>query len=332
MPTTTQSVTGVRYLWADNRIVDILRLDYNPNQPRDNRGRFASGGGGGGGSSGGGKKGGGGGGLTSMKASDLQILAEAHGIDINTLSHKRRKSVLAAAIEAKKQGKDLREEGLLKPTKVRSSLAEKRSKVKTKTPKLQKPTGTHSDFAGRNKVGKLAEKLGIPKEKAQEISKSLKDWSVTGYISAIDYQRNTPGMTPGRKAKGKKITEDLNEFLYNPNTPRFKGEISRGIKFRSQDDKDKFFASLEKDGVQLKNHSSFSSDRNISSSFAGDTDPDKPTGAVLVVKSNKSGASIRPFSNLSKEDEVLVPIGAKYKMTKTSKKGNLDVIELEEVI
>lgn len=58
MQTTTQSVTGVRYIWEGDRIIDILRMDYNPNQPRDSRGRFASGGGGGG-SSGGGKKGGG---------------------------------------------------------------------------------------------------------------------------------------------------------------------------------------------------------------------------------------------------------------------------------
>jgi hypothetical protein len=136
MQTTTQSVTGVRYIWEDNRIVDILRMDRT--YTRDNRGRFASGGGGGGssggGKSGGGKKGGGGGGsgLTSMKASELQKIASDEGIDIDTLSHKRRKSVLAAAIEAKRKGKDLREEGLLKAQKQQSSLAKKRSRSKGK--------------------------------------------------------------------------------------------------------------------------------------------------------------------------------------------------------
>lgn len=89
---------------------------------RDAKGRFAGCKPGTGGSSvsgGGGnsKKGAGGGGLISQKVSTLQELAKKEGIEIDKLSHKARKSVLAKAIEAKRAGKDLREEGLLKSTK-----------------------------------------------------------------------------------------------------------------------------------------------------------------------------------------------------------------------
>lgn len=112
----------------------IIREDYNPKQPRDARGRWTSGGGGsrGGGSSRGGRRGGGKRGLAAKKVSELQDIAKKEGIDVDTLSHKSRKSVLTAAIKAKRRGQDLREKGLLKPTKV--SLRNKR-KITQKTPK-----------------------------------------------------------------------------------------------------------------------------------------------------------------------------------------------------
>ena len=90
---------------------------------RDAKGRFAGcmpGTGGGSGGGGGGKKSGSGGGLAGGlpdNVDDLQAIAKKEGIDIDTLSHKARKSTLAAAINAKRAGKDLREEGLLKSTK-----------------------------------------------------------------------------------------------------------------------------------------------------------------------------------------------------------------------
>jgi len=116
-------------LWRGD---SVWREDYNKNQPRDSRGRWSSGGGGGGK-----KSGGGGGGLASKKVSELQEIAKEAGIDPDTLSHKRRKSVLAAAIEAKRKGKDLREAGLLKPTKTKGGL---RGQSKKKPQGLDKKT------------------------------------------------------------------------------------------------------------------------------------------------------------------------------------------------
>ncbi|MGL5926337.1 MAG: hypothetical protein ACRC32_25865, partial [Chroococcidiopsis sp.] len=98
-----QSCTGLR----------LIRSDYNPNQPRDARGRFSRGGGSGGG---GGRRKSGGGGLADKKVSDLQEIAKKEGIDINKLSYKSRRSVLVSAIEAQRKGKSLREAGLLKAT------------------------------------------------------------------------------------------------------------------------------------------------------------------------------------------------------------------------
>ncbi|NEP10873.1 MAG: GNAT family N-acetyltransferase [Symploca sp. SIO2C1] len=111
----------------------IVREDYNPNQPRDARGRWK---GGGGGRRGGGRRGGKRG-LAAKKVSELQDIARKEGIDVNTLSHKSRKSVLTAAIKAKRRGQDLREKGLLKPTKV-SSLRRKPKKTTPKKPKRSK--------------------------------------------------------------------------------------------------------------------------------------------------------------------------------------------------
>jgi len=109
---------------------------------RDAKGRFAGcmpGTGGGSGGGGGGKKSGSSGSLAGGlpdKVDDLQAIAKKEGIDINTLSYKARKSVLAAAINAKRAGKDLREEGLLKSTK---------SKAKSKT-KPPAPVAKRSRF------------------------------------------------------------------------------------------------------------------------------------------------------------------------------------------
>ncbi len=137
-----RSLTGKYDYYSDSqsdiRLV-LVRCDYNPNQPRDEKGRWASGGGGGSGGgsrSRGGKKGGGSaGGLASKKVSELQAIAKDHGIDIDTLSHKARKSVLSAAIEATQKGKDLREAGLLKAVKPKRERSPKPPKIEpTKLP------------------------------------------------------------------------------------------------------------------------------------------------------------------------------------------------------
>ncbi|GEM_PF-2016985 len=136
--TVVKSVTGRYHLKIDGRVVGISkhlpddwREDYNRNQPRDGRGRWTSGGGG---SRGGGR--GGGGGLANKRVSELQEIAKKEGIDVDTLSHKRRKSVLTAAIKAKRKNKDLREEGLLKPVKPKGGL---RGQAKSKTKFTKKP-------------------------------------------------------------------------------------------------------------------------------------------------------------------------------------------------
>jgi hypothetical protein len=129
---------------------------------RDAKGRFAGcmPGTGGGSRSGGGKKSGGGG-LASQKVDDLQDLAKKEGIDIDALSYKARRSVLVKAIEAKRAGKDLREEGLLKATK---------SKRQGKTPpKSTTPPKPRS-------IGKTS-----VVEKSSEVKKKYKDWEEQFY-------------------------------------------------------------------------------------------------------------------------------------------------------
>lgn len=86
-----------------------LRIDFNPNQPRDSKGRFTRHTGA----------------LSNTRplhhrsVADLQRHLIDAGIDINTLSHKTRKSVLVRAIQVHSKGGSLRESGLLKPTKIK---------------------------------------------------------------------------------------------------------------------------------------------------------------------------------------------------------------------
>jgi len=145
--TVVKSVTGRYHLKIDGRVVGISkhlpddwREDYNRNQPRDARGRWTSGGGSRGGSRGGG-------GLANKRVSQLQEIAQKEGIDIDTLSHKARKSVLAAAIEAKRKGKDIREAGLLKPRKTKGGLrGQAEEKAKEQATKKQTKTKPRNSY------------------------------------------------------------------------------------------------------------------------------------------------------------------------------------------
>jgi len=182
-------------LWRGD---SVWREDYNKNQPRDSRGRWSSGGGGGGK-----KSGGGGGGLASKKVAELQEIAKAEGVDPDTLSHKRRKSVLAAAIEAKRKGKDLREAGLLKPTKTKGGLRGQSKKKPKPKPKDQ----------SKKKLAEL-------QEKANNI-KPWKDAEYNGSDNNSNKKRkdrqealiNAPSAPP----KLKKLSQTENEELDNYN-------------------------------------------------------------------------------------------------------------------
>ena len=314
-----------RLLWRGD---SVWREDYNKNQPRDSRGRWSSGGGGGGK-----KSGGGGGGLASKKVAELQEIAKAEGIDPDTLSHKRRKSVLAAAIEAKRKGKNLREAGLLKPTKTKGGL---RGQSKKKSKKKPEPKGTHEDFSLDSlfkRREQLMERLKTNEDEAKAIDKALRSWTASGFENVKEYQRG------GKDKKGEEITKHLDKILYSDEISPYKGAIYRGMTFRSEEDRNNFVEKAKKEGVKLKNHSSFSSSGKIAASFASSTftEREDSPAAIIRVVSNKTGKSIKAFSILQEEDEILVPIGTKYRSNgnyqqKKMPSGKvIDIIDVEEI-
>jgi len=231
--TISQSLTGALYFRQDERVVWISRreykdaiasfnqrfnTDYNPNQPRDARGRWTSGGGGsrgGGRGGGGGSRGssrGGGGGLANKRVSELQEIAKKEGIDVESLSYKNRKSVLTKAIKVNRKGQNLREQGLLKAIKPKSSLAKKRAERKQQN---NKKTESISD---RVKATKEANKKAT-----QEKANRIKPWEDSEYDSLDETSRkkraerqqaiiNAPLPPPKLKKLSQAENEELDSY------------------------------------------------------------------------------------------------------------------------
>ena len=171
-----RSLTGkYDYYQSDIGLV-VMRCDYNPNQPRDSRGRWASGGGGGGGGASAPKKSGGGGGgfttaeLTKKKVSDLEAIAKEVGAATPT-KYKNRKSSWIAEIQKVKGGGD--------------DVTPPKPKVLPNPPKLGRYT---ADELGKKKLTDLE---AIAKEVGAEIPVKYKNRK-SSWIAEIE------------KAQGKK--------------------------------------------------------------------------------------------------------------------------------
>lgn len=207
---------------------------------RDEKGRFAGcmpGTGGGSSGGGGGKKSGGGslaGGLPN-KVDDLQAIAKKEGIDIDTLSHKARKSVLAAAINAKRAGKDLREEGLLKSTKAKgkkssspnTSVIKKPSDVKEEVKDYKAIARLGADFV-KAKVGdidKINKSISAMNKEAGKLTDDFLEAQKKGLPTQpfidklVDFNKRKEAVF----AKQDKAYEDLRKEIYKA-TPLTKDE------------------------------------------------------------------------------------------------------------
>lgn len=122
--------------------------------------------------------------------------------------------------------------------------------------------------------------------------------------NAENYQKIRSGKMPG--------TASNLDKLISKSAP-FEGEIYRGMSF----DDDSFVSGLKPGAdMNMNGISSWSSDKKHSSTFASR----KKVGVMLSVK-NKSGASITFLSKDQREQEVLSPSWARYRVKSVSVKN-----------
>jgi hypothetical protein len=178
-----------------------------------------------------------------------------------------------------------------------------------------KQSGSHSDYpdykAGKNLADvarAVSDTCGVDEEEGKFISKTINSWTKTGYKKIKKSQR-ADEQTPEVAA--------MNKFIEK--SPKFDGEIYRGMAFASPKKLEDFISSVSGGSMSLDSISSFSSDKDLAIDFASGTGGTsaKSSNALLIrVKGNKSGVSVVPFSapDHKSEAEVVAPKGAAYKM------------------
>lgn len=183
----------------------------------------------------------------------------------------------------------------------------------------------------------MADYAGISKDEAERAEKAIKEFAENDYDLIRNVQRGRlDGVSDKDRARATQQINDINRYIEN--APAYQGEVFRGVSFTRKKDRDAFISSIA-NGYNLDAMSSFTSDRNVARDFASGT-ADKAIdvkqgkyGIVFRVPENRSGVSIRNISLIPDESEVLVPGGARYRITGTPQKsGGLVVIDLEEMI
>lgn len=192
------------------------------------------------------------------------------------------------------------------------------------------PKGAHEDYD--NLVGKdnffdqfeeisanefydaVARKTGLSKDEAKRAIDNINDFTGDLY----DMYRGLD------KSKGTKDPEVAAIYKYIQKAPKFQGEIYRGLNFSSQENLASFLSFVGNNkGIRLDAMSSFSSSQRTAENFAsgqtGTSNNPGNYGVVLHVKANKSGVSIKKFSGLPAENEVLAPKGASYRAVSAGK-------------
>lgn len=192
------------------------------------------------------------------------------------------------------------------------------------------PKGTHEDYD--NEVSKaeffdqfdevyanqvydaVAKKTGLSTDDARRAISNINDFTGDLYDMYRGLDRSKGTADPNVAAV----------YKYIQKAPKFQGEIYRGLNFSSQENLESFlnFVGNNK-GIKLDAMSSFSSSKNTAQNFAsgqtGTSNNPGNYGVVLHVKANKSGVSIKKFSSLPEENEVLAPKGASYRAVSAGK-------------
>ncbi|MBD2076217.1 DUF1073 domain-containing protein [Phormidium sp. FACHB-592] len=182
------------------------------------------------------------------------------------------------------------------------------------------------DLSRDQKIDRIAEITGLDKTKAEFALDGISTFtSDAGEIRQFEIGQPLKSDDQEYKDGVKESADGTN--LYVRSMPKFKGEIHRGLKFNTDEERDKFISSVS-NGFELQALSSFSSDPAIALRFS--VGMKKKPGVVISVKSNTKGASVKGVSSVPAEDEIVVPKGAKYKVVKQYVKDGTVHLDVEE--
>ena len=181
---------------------------------------------------------------------------------------------------------------------------------------------------------KMSKLTGVSKEESTKSLDGIRQYTGGGYSSIRAYEsggdiasKSSGASEENTKLKG--LVDSINNYIKK--APPYKGEIFRGLGFKTETELENFFSGLDRDsGYLLEAMSSFTTNRKVLEDYA--TESAQPYTVALSVLDNKSGVSIRAISTFYEEEEILTPKGALYKVKKIDKKEGTNnyYITLEE--
>jgi len=173
----------------------------------------------------------------------------------------------------------------------------------------------HREGSHKNYVNMHDDFPYISYEKAQAYTEAINNYSGSsyGYIRGT-YPGNYNHNSFKKNSDNKKYISEahsIDDFIYE--IPKYNGEVYRGIAV-DKEAADNIINNLKKGKkMDMSGISSWSSGRSIAEDFADHNVGDEGVSIIFVVD-NKSGASIRDYSEFPHEDEVLLPSTARYKL------------------
>jgi hypothetical protein len=210
---------------------------------------------------------------------------------------------------------------------------EYRNKYGPLTKELNQLAGNGDPVNKDDQVAQIARAQKVSESIARERVEAVGRFSDTDYpeIRAADDALTRYKDADDEMVSVSKQAQDdarrINEYIRD--SPKYEGIVYRGLSDRGGNIKEMIDQLKSPEGLTIRSVSSFSSNPEVATDFANMRG--KYGGAVIAVKSNRSGASIRNIAHLTKEDEVIVPKGTRYRYAGERIENGITIYEVEEI-
>jgi hypothetical protein len=197
---------------------------------------------------------------------------------------------------------------------------------------LNDAAGDGDPVNANEQIAQIARVQNVSRSVARERVKAVVRFADVDYpeIRAAD-----DGMTEYKNADGKIIkvskraqddAQKINDYIKD--APKYEGTIYRGLSDRGGNLTEFIDQLKSAEGLTIRSVSSFSSNFKVAEQFAGRRGE---RNAIIAVKSNRSGSSIRNIAVMPGEDEVLIPKGTRYRYIGERIKDGITIYEVEEI-
>jgi hypothetical protein len=164
----------------------------------------------------------------------------------------------------------------------------------------------------QNLLNKVETLTGMTESEAEVALNTISKFTMSGFIKIKKIER---------EGGSDRDVEVVNNFIKK--MPAYQGMLYRGIPFCKLEKLQAFLKNIQDNGgYAIDSMTSFTSDEYVAEDYASSRYP-----VMMRIKNNRSGISIREFSALYAESEVLVPKGTQYRVTHIS-----EDIEDEEIL